>query len=93
MVQWTLGALKDDPALCARYARAFKGTVRLGMCIIFTMDSKGVSYVTQTMVQLVLYVVGVICMGIVGCFMCAKRSIFSRGRLLFARLWRRRWSG
>ncbi|KAL3440079.1 hypothetical protein BJX65DRAFT_291164 [Aspergillus insuetus] len=27
MVQWVLGTLTNDPALCARYAGAFKGTV------------------------------------------------------------------
>ncbi|GME47572.1 putative membrane transporter protein [Neofusicoccum parvum] len=57
-VQWTLSSLTNDPVLCARYAGAFKGTVSLGMCISFVLDSEGVSYRTQTTVQLVLYVIG-----------------------------------
>ncbi|KAK8200219.1 major facilitator superfamily domain-containing protein [Phyllosticta capitalensis] len=59
-VQWTMSALTNDPVLCARYAGAFKGTVSLGMCISFVMDSEGVSYKTQTIIQLCLYVVGLV---------------------------------
>lgn len=32
-VQWTLAALANDPAPCARYAGAPKGTVSLGMYV------------------------------------------------------------
>ncbi|KAL3471037.1 MFS general substrate transporter [Aspergillus californicus] len=82
MVQWVLGALTNDPALCARYAGAFKGTVSLGMCISFTMDSQGVSYVAQTIVQLVLYVVGVVCMGVVVVFYVRDTNYFLEGAVI-----------
>ncbi|EXJ88145.1 hypothetical protein A1O1_05073 [Capronia coronata CBS 617.96] len=59
-VQWTMSALTNDPALCARYAGAFKGTVSFGMCISFTIDSQGMNFKKQIIVQLVLYVAGVI---------------------------------
>jgi hypothetical protein len=62
IVQWTLGSLTNDPVLCARYAGAFKGTVSLGMCIAFTLDSKAVSYKTQVIIQLVLYAVALCCL-------------------------------
>lgn len=60
VVQWTLAALTNDPSLCARYAGAFKGTVALGMCVSFTVDSQGMSFKNQIIMQLVLYVVGII---------------------------------
>ncbi|KAK7533803.1 major facilitator superfamily domain-containing protein [Phyllosticta citribraziliensis] len=59
-VQWTMSALTNDPVLCARYAGAFKGTVSLGMCVSFVMDSEGISYLTQTIIQLCLYAVGLV---------------------------------
>ena len=62
VVQWTLGSLSNDPALCARYAGAFKGTVSLGMCISFTVDSQNVSYRNQVIYELVLYTFGLICL-------------------------------
>lgn len=65
VVQWILASLTNDPVLCARYSGAFKGTVSLGMCIAFTMDSQDVSYKTQAIVQLVIYVVGVASMSYV----------------------------
>lgn len=61
-VQWTLGALTNDPVRCARYAGLFKGTTALGMCISFILDSKDVSYMNQLIVQFVLYFVGLICL-------------------------------
>ncbi|OJI99848.1 hypothetical protein ASPVEDRAFT_81437 [Aspergillus versicolor CBS 583.65] len=63
MVQWTLAALTNDPALCARYAGAFKGTVSLGMCVSFTVDSQGMQIRDQVILQLVLYVAGVVSLG------------------------------
>ena len=57
--QWILGALTNDPALCARYAGLFKGTTSLGLMVCFIMDGQGVSYRTQQIVQFVLYAVGV----------------------------------
>lgn len=62
VVQWTLAALTNDPALCARYAGAFKGTVSLGMCVSFTIDSQGMSFRNQIILQLSLYVVGILCL-------------------------------
>lgn len=62
VVQWVLGALSNDPATCARYAGAFKGTVSLGMCIAFTIDSQGVSYKVQAIIDLVLYAFGLACL-------------------------------
>lgn len=56
--QWTLAALSNDPYKCARYAGLFKGTTSLGLMAAFLMDSKGVSYLTQTIVHLVLYAIG-----------------------------------
>ncbi|KAK5948242.1 hypothetical protein OHC33_010676 [Knufia fluminis] len=61
-VQWTLAALTNDPALCARYAGAFKGTVSFGMCISFTIDSQGMNFKKQTIVQLILYIIGWVCL-------------------------------
>ncbi|KAJ9145453.1 Membrane transporter protein [Pleurostoma richardsiae] len=61
-VQWTMASLTNDPALCARYAGAFKGTVSLGMCISFTIDSQGVSYRNQVIIQLALYGFGLVCL-------------------------------
>lgn len=61
-VQWTLASMTNDPALCARYAGAFKGTVSLGMCISFTVDSQGVSFETQAIYQLVTYAFGIACL-------------------------------
>ncbi|PLB47354.1 MFS general substrate transporter [Aspergillus steynii IBT 23096] len=58
-VQWTLAALTNDPALCARYSGASKGTVSLGMCVSFTVDSQGMSFRNQVIMQLVLYCVGI----------------------------------
>ncbi|KAL4882103.1 MFS general substrate transporter [Aspergillus karnatakaensis] len=65
VVQWTLAALTNDPALCARYAGAFKGTVSLGMCVSFTVDSQGMAFRDQVVMQLVLYAVGIGCLGYV----------------------------
>ncbi|CAG7917678.1 unnamed protein product [Penicillium olsonii] len=62
IVQWTLAALTNDPALCARYAGAFKGTVSLGMCVSFTVDSQGMSFRDQIIMQLTLYASGVFCL-------------------------------
>ena len=59
LVQWILAALTNDPALCARYAGAFKGTVSLGMCVSFTVDSQGMTFRNQIIMQLVLYAVGI----------------------------------
>lgn len=59
-VQWTLGSLTNDPVKCAYFSGAFKGTVSLGMCISFVMDSQKVSFRVQTMTQFVLYVVGIV---------------------------------
>lgn len=58
-VQWTLGSLTNDPVKCAYFSGAFKGTVSLGMCISFVMDSQKVSFQVQTITQLMLYVVGI----------------------------------
>lgn len=60
VVQWTLSSMTNDPVLCARYFGAFKGTVSLGMCIAFTMDSQNVSYKAQVITQIVLYSLGLI---------------------------------
>lgn len=60
VVQWTLGALSNDPVQCARYAGLFKGTTSLGMCISFVLDSKNVSYMDQLIVQFTLYAVGLV---------------------------------
>lgn len=60
--QWTLGALSNDPSTCARYAGAFKGTVSLGMCISFVIDSHGINYKKQTIIQLLLYALGLACL-------------------------------
>ncbi|KIX09740.1 uncharacterized protein Z518_00821 [Rhinocladiella mackenziei CBS 650.93] len=60
VVQWTLGALSNDPKLCARYAGLFKGTTSLGMCISFVLDAQNVSYIDQLIVQFTLYVVGLV---------------------------------
>lgn len=60
--QWTLAALTNDPSLCARYAGAFKGTVSLGMCVSFVIDSEGVSYRNQAIIQLLLYALGLACL-------------------------------
>lgn len=62
VVQWALAGLSNDPALCARYAGAFKGTVSLGMCISFTVDSQNVSYRSQVIYELVLYAFGLACL-------------------------------
>lgn len=64
-VQWTLASLTNEPALCARYAGAFKGTFGLGMCASFVVDARGVGYRDQTVVQLALYVVGLACLAYV----------------------------
>ncbi|KAJ9628319.1 hypothetical protein H2204_009294 [Knufia peltigerae] len=56
--QWILGALTNEPAKCARYAGLYKGFTSLGLMTAFLMDGQGVSYVTQQIVQFVLYVVG-----------------------------------
>ncbi|KAF4961810.1 hypothetical protein FSARC_10068 [Fusarium sarcochroum] len=61
-VQWTLSSLTNDPSLCARYAGAFKGTVALGMCISFTVDSQGMSFRDQIIMQLALYALGICCL-------------------------------
>jgi hypothetical protein len=61
-IQWTLSALTNDPELCARCAGAFKGTVSPGMCISFTIDAKAVSFRTQLIVDLALYVGGLACL-------------------------------
>jgi hypothetical protein len=60
VVQWTLGALTNDPVVCARYAGAFRGTVSLGMCMTFTLDSKAVSYQTQVIIQLAVYALALV---------------------------------
>jgi len=57
-VQWTLGALTNDPSVCSRLSGLFKGTTALGMCISFVLDSQNVSYIDQLIVQFTLYVVG-----------------------------------
>lgn len=57
-VQWTLGALSNDPTKCSMMAGLFKGTTSLGMCISFVLDSQNVSYINQLIVQFVLYAVG-----------------------------------
>lgn len=62
VVQWTLSSLTNDPVLCARYAGAFKGTVSLGMCVAFTLDAKAVSYKTQTIIQLAIYTLALVCL-------------------------------
>lgn len=60
IVQWTLASLTNDPSTCARYAGAFKGTVSLGMCVSFTIDSQGMSFRDQIILQLVLYFAGLV---------------------------------
>jgi hypothetical protein len=60
IVQWTLGSLSNDPAVCARYAGAYRGTVSLGMCIAFTLDSKAVSYTAQVIMQLSVYTLALV---------------------------------
>ncbi|OAL38222.1 hypothetical protein AYO20_02674 [Fonsecaea nubica] len=60
VVQWTLGALTNDPVECSRLAGLFKGTTSLGMCISFVLDSKNVSYIDQLIVQFTLYAVGLV---------------------------------
>ncbi len=62
LVQWTLASLTNEPRLCARYAGAFKGTVSLGMCVSFVVDSQGMSHRNQAIMQLVLYSAGIICL-------------------------------
>ncbi|KAL6251790.1 hypothetical protein RBB50_002000 [Rhinocladiella similis] len=57
-VQWTLGALSNDPRICSRLSGLFKGTTALGMCISFVLDSKNVSYLDQLIVQFTLYAIG-----------------------------------
>jgi len=64
-VQWTLACLSNDPRLCARYAGAFKGTVSLGMCVSFVVDSQGMSHRDQAIMQLVLYACGIFCLAYV----------------------------
>ncbi|KAJ6443235.1 membrane transporter protein [Purpureocillium lavendulum] len=64
-VQWTLASLTNEPSLCARYAGAFKGTVSLGMCVSFIVDSQGMSYRNQAIMQLVLYAFGISCLAYV----------------------------
>lgn len=59
-VQWTLASLTNEPSLCARYAGAFKGTVSLGMCISFTVDSQGMTFRDQTIMQLAVYALGIV---------------------------------
>ncbi|KIW29497.1 uncharacterized protein PV07_05310 [Cladophialophora immunda] len=60
VVQWTLGAMSNDPVQCSRLAGLFKGTTSLGMCISFVLDSKNVSYIDQLIVQFTLYAVGLV---------------------------------
>ena len=57
-MQWTLGALSNDPVQCSRLAGLFKGTTSLGMCISFVLDSQNVAYIDQLAVQFTLYAVG-----------------------------------
>ncbi|KAL2211522.1 hypothetical protein CC79DRAFT_1363819 [Sarocladium strictum] len=59
-VQWTLASLTNEPTLCARYAGAFKGTVSLGMCVSFTVDSQGMTFRDQTILQLAVYALGIV---------------------------------
>lgn len=71
VVQWTLGALSNDPVQCSRLAGLFKGTTALGMCISFVLDSKNVSYIDQLIVQFSLYAVGLVfLMGVI--WFCVK---------------------
>jgi len=76
-VQWTLGSLTNEPSLCARYAGAFKGTVSLGMCISFILDSEGISFRNQAIIQMVLYVIGLLCLTYVIAVYVKETNYFS----------------
>lgn len=72
-VQWTLGALSNEPARCARHAGAFKGTVSLGMCVAFVLDSEGVAYRAQAAAQLCAYAGGLASLlGVTAC--CVRET-------------------
>ncbi|KAI1612671.1 hypothetical protein EDD37DRAFT_648201 [Exophiala viscosa] len=55
---WVVGALSNDPARCAMYSGFAKGTASLGLCICFILDTKNVTYMTQVIMQFVLYGIG-----------------------------------
>ncbi|CAH0033149.1 unnamed protein product [Clonostachys rhizophaga] len=76
-VQWTLGSLTNEPSLCARYAGAFKGTVSLGMCISFILDSEGISFRYQAIIQMILYVLGLLCLAYVITVYVKETNYFS----------------
>ncbi|OAP64559.1 hypothetical protein AYL99_00531 [Fonsecaea erecta] len=55
---WVVGSLSNDPVVIAMYSGFTKGMGSLGLCVCFVMDSQSVTYMTQAIVQLVLYGVG-----------------------------------
>ncbi|EXJ80897.1 hypothetical protein A1O3_07185 [Capronia epimyces CBS 606.96] len=55
---WVVGSLSNDPARCAMYCGFAKGTASLGLCICFILDTQSVTYMTQVIMQFVLYAVG-----------------------------------
>ncbi|KAL1301939.1 hypothetical protein AAFC00_002398 [Neodothiora populina] len=81
-VQWCLSSLTNEPLLCARYAGAFKGTVSLGMCISFLMDSQDVSYQSQTIAQLCLYCLCLISLLSVIWFFVKETNYFSEENVI-----------
>lgn len=60
-------AAMDSSKITSRRKRgligAFKGTVSLGICINFVIDSQGISSTIkkQTVIQLLPYVLGIVC--------------------------------
>ncbi|KIX94203.1 uncharacterized protein Z520_10230 [Fonsecaea multimorphosa CBS 102226] len=90
VVQWTLGALTNDPVQCSRLAGLFKGTTSLGMCISFVLDSKNVSYIDQLIVQFTLYAVGLVfLLGII--WFCVKdTNYFLEDNVIVPHRWEER---
>ena len=51
-VEWQLASFTNEPAKSARLAGFFRGTSSLGMCISFLLDSQGISFLNQAVIQL-----------------------------------------
>ncbi|KAJ5438518.1 membrane transporter [Penicillium daleae] len=57
IVMWVISAFSNEPRLLARYGGFFKGMLSAGLCIAFGLESGGVSYLNQTIIQSTLTVV------------------------------------
>jgi hypothetical protein len=57
-VMWIMGALSNDPRIAGRYGGFYKAMLSAGLAVSFGLPAAGVSYMNQTILQIVFMYVG-----------------------------------